>query len=112
MKKLIFFGVIFFSALQLSAQDYNVLLIPDSLKENANVVNRYSELHFTIINEKKARLYEKEVYTILNEAGAKYADYVTNYDQFTSINDIDGSLYNAVALYNEPSISLILVNWS
>ena len=39
------------------------------------MVKRYSELRFTIINEKKARLYEKEVFTILNEAGAKFANY-------------------------------------
>jgi transglutaminase-like putative cysteine protease len=95
MKSLIFFSLVFFSVLSLSAQDYNVLLIPDSLKENANVVDRYSEMHYTIINEKKAKLYEKEVFTILNDAGAKYADYVTRYDKFTSINDISGALYNA-----------------
>ena len=60
------------------------------------MVKRYSELRFTIINEKKARLYEKEVFTILNEAGAKFANYTTHYDQFTDISDIDGSLYNAL----------------
>ncbi len=75
-------------------QEYNAMLIPDSLKTNANVVNRYSEMHFTIYNEKKVNLYEKEVYTILNEAVSKYADYVTDYDQFTSIDDINGALYN------------------
>ena len=75
MKSVIFFSVIFFSVTQLKSQDYNVSLIPDSLKAHANVVKRYSELRFTIINEKKARLYEKEVFTILNEAGAKFANY-------------------------------------
>jgi hypothetical protein len=59
------------------------------------VVNRYSEMHFTIINEKKAILYEKEVYTILNEAGDKFADYTTYYDKFNSINDLSGRLYDA-----------------
>jgi hypothetical protein len=77
------------------AQEYNVLLIPDSLTKNANAVDRYSELHLTIINEKKARLYEKEVFTILNEAGAKFADYKTSYDKFDDIDDIDGALYNS-----------------
>jgi hypothetical protein len=85
MKSVIFFSIAFFSVTQVKSQDYNVSLIPDSLKEHANVVKRYSELRFTIINEKKARLYEKEVFTILNEAGAKFANYITGYDQFTSI---------------------------
>src|SRR6478609_8506348 len=96
MKKLIFLIFLFFAACYTHAQEYNVLLIPDSLKKNANVVNRYSELRLTIINEKKAILYEKEVLTILNEAGAKHADYKTSYDNFfNGINEIDGKLYNA-----------------
>ena len=95
MKSIIFFFLLFFTATQLKSQEYNVLLIPDSLKEHANVVKRYSELRFTIINEKKARLYEKEVFTILNEAGAKFASYKTYYDKFTDISDMDGSLYNS-----------------
>ena len=78
-----------------SAQDYNVMLIPDSLKTNANAVDRYSEMHITIINDKKAKVYEKEVFTILNDAGDKYANYITSYDKFNSINDIDGNLYSA-----------------
>ncbi len=95
MKSLIFFSAIIFSALCVRAQNYNILMIPDSLMKNANVVDRYSEMHLTIINEKKAILYEKQVYTILNEAGDKYADYTTYYDKFNSINDLDGSLYDA-----------------
>ncbi|MEP6466728.1 MAG: DUF3857 domain-containing protein, partial [Parafilimonas sp.] len=77
------------------SQNYNVMLIPDSLTKNANVVDRYSEMHITILSDKKARLYEKEVYTILNEAGDKYANYYTSYDKFNTINDIDGNLYDA-----------------
>ncbi len=95
MKSLIFFSAVFFSVFGLNAQDYNVLLIPDSLMKDANVVDRYSEMHYTIINEKKAILYEKEVLTILNEAADKYADYITSYDKFNSINDINGHLYDA-----------------
>ncbi len=95
MKNLVFIAFTFFTVAQLKAQDYNVLLIPDSLMKDANVINRYSEMHLTIVNERKAILYEKEVYTILNEAGDKYADYTTFYDNFNSINKLDGNLYNA-----------------
>ncbi len=91
---LIAFAAIFFFQ-SANTQEYNVLLISDSLKKNANAVDRYSEMHITIISEKKAIVYEKEVLTILNEAGDKYADYITSYDKFNSINDLDGNLYNA-----------------
>ncbi|MEO8710711.1 MAG: DUF3857 domain-containing protein [Parafilimonas sp.] len=96
MKRFLIISILVIFFQKINAQDYNIFLIPDSLKKHANVVERYSELHLTIINEKKARLYEKEVFTILNEAGQKFADYLTRYDQFTSINDIDGTLYNAL----------------
>lgn len=96
MKRGIFILIAIVACVQLKAQEYNVLLIPDSLKKNANVVNRYSEMRLTILSEKKAILYEKEVLTILNEAGARYAGYRTGYDKFVNdINDIDGVLYDA-----------------
>ena len=94
--KRIFKSLFFFiSPFALNAQQYNVSLIPDSLFKNANVIDRYSEMHLTILSDKKAILYEKEVFTILNEAGDKYADYITGYDKFSSINDLNGNLYNA-----------------
>ncbi len=95
MKFILCFYAFAVLASTVKAQDYNVMLVPDSLKNNANAIDRYSEMHLTIINEKKAVLYEKEVFTILNEAGDKYADYTTTYDRFNSINDLSGNLYDA-----------------
>jgi Domain of Unknown Function with PDB structure (DUF3857)/Transglutaminase-like superfamily len=77
------------------AQSYNVLLIPDSLKKNADVVVRSDEMTMEIKSPSKAVIKQKRAYTILNENGAKYADYVSHYDKFTSINYIDGFLYDA-----------------
>lgn len=78
-----------------AAQKYNAALIPDSLTKNANVVIRYDETRIEIKEPGKAKLYEKHAYTVLNEAGDKYANYVSRYDKFDDINYIDGSLYDA-----------------
>src|ERR1700682_2260086 len=79
----------------LFAQNYNVLLIPDSLKKNADVVTRYEERIFEIKSPGKAIEYERHVYTILNESADYLGKYRSYYDKFTSINYISGTLYDA-----------------
>jgi len=78
-----------------SAQNYNALLIPDSLTKNADVVERYDETRIEIKDIGKAKLFEKHAYTILNESGDDYAGYRSRYDKFDEINYIEGSLYDA-----------------
>ena len=78
-----------------SAQKYNAALIADSLTKNANVVKRYDEIRVEIKEAGKAKLYEKHAYTILNEAGDRYAAYYSHYDKFDDINYIEGALYDA-----------------
>jgi len=80
----------------LLAQSYNVLLIPDSLRKNADVVVRTDEYIMEIKSPGKAIVKEKHAYTILNETAAKYAGYVSRYDKFTSINYINAVLYDAM----------------
>jgi len=77
------------------AASYPYLLIPDSLKKNAGVVKRYDEMRVEIISPDKAKLYTHYASTILNEAGDDYADYVSSYDKFNSINYISATLYDA-----------------
>lgn len=79
----------------LHAQDYNISLIPDSLKENANAVKRFEELHIIIKGIDKAVIKHKYAITIMNEAGSRYAYYSNYYDNFHSLSDIDGTLYDA-----------------
>ncbi|MEO5591264.1 MAG: DUF3857 domain-containing protein, partial [Chitinophagaceae bacterium] len=92
----IFFLLLFISPDVLFAQQYNVLLIPDSLKKNADLVVRADELIMEIKSPGKATLKEKHVYTILNETAARYAGYASRYDKFVSINYINASLYDAM----------------
>ncbi len=88
-------ALIFSTPIALSAQDYNVSLIPDSLKKNANAVTRYEEKIFEIKSPGKAVEHERHVYTILNESADHLGRYKTRYGSFNSINSVSGYLYDA-----------------
>ncbi|MEP6595487.1 MAG: DUF3857 domain-containing protein [Ginsengibacter sp.] len=94
MKKLFVVCFTLVSAI-IKAQDYNVLLIPDSLVKNANAVKRFEELHVVVKNIGKAVIKHKYAITILNESGDEYATYVNYYDKLTPLSDISGHLYDA-----------------
>ena len=95
MKKLLPFLFMLIAVL-VKAQDYNVLLIPDSLIKNANAVKRFEELHVIIKDIGKAVVKHKYVITVFNESGDEYATYANSYDKFTPLSDISGHLYNAM----------------
>jgi transglutaminase-like putative cysteine protease len=80
--------------LLLFGQNYNVLLIPDSLKQNANAVKRYEELYVEIKSPSKAVVKHKWAITILNEAGEKYNGYYNSYDKMKPLVDVSGRLYD------------------
>ena len=77
------------------AQSYNVLLIPDSLKKNADVVSRYEEYVMEIKSPGKATVKNHRVYTVLGEKAEGYGQFVADYDKFTSINSAVCTLYDA-----------------
>ncbi len=95
MRALIVFLIVL-APVGLLAQNYNFILIPDSLRKNADVVTRYEEIIMEIKSPGKATMKERHVYTVLNEAAKKYGGYVSHYDKFTSINSISGTLYDAM----------------
>ncbi len=78
-----------------NAQDYNVALIPDSLKKNADVVVRNEEVHVQVKAMDKVIIKHKYAITILNENGDEYAEYSNWYDPHQPLSDIDGNLYDA-----------------
>src|ERR1700693_1545972 len=61
-------------------QKFPVSAIPDSLKENADVVIRIEEQSYEINSAGHAISHEHHVYTILNEKGEYYATYKTGYN--------------------------------
>lgn len=95
MKK-IFIILFLFISCKIFAQQYNVLFIPDSILKGSDAVVRYYEKKIDILSPGKAKVYEKKVYTILNEEGQYYTDFYTFYDKFNSIKSIDGNLYDAM----------------
>lgn len=95
MKFIILFLFVFNSCFT-QAQEYNTLLIPDSLKKGADVVKRDEEYILTIKSPSKYTEYERHVYTILNSDASQYATYKTSYDKFSSINSVSGKLLNSM----------------
>jgi hypothetical protein len=93
--KLAFCGVLLGLAVQVSAQSYSVALIPDSLIKNARAVVRQDEFILEIKSPEKALEKKHVAYTILSENADDYGGYVAGYGKFTSINSINGALYDA-----------------
>jgi transglutaminase-like putative cysteine protease len=69
--------------------------IPAHLLKNADIVVREHELAFTVLNKGEGRSKEHKVFTILNEAGAKYAELAFSYSKLVEIDDIYASVYDA-----------------
>ncbi len=78
-----------------SAQNYNVALISDSLRTNANAVVRYEETKVIIKSLTKVIIKNKYAITILNEAGQRQSGYYNYYSSQVSLAHIKGTLYNA-----------------
>ncbi|MCE7862253.1 MAG: DUF3857 domain-containing protein [Bacteroidetes bacterium CHB5] len=75
---------------------YPVLLIPATLKENANVVIRNEEITFKIISKSRAIYSVKSAYTILNDKGKRFASEVVPYDKLSKINRFNATAYDAM----------------
>jgi len=93
MKQIIIVLLCLFTS-NIYAQEFNIKNIPDSLINNANVVKRYEEMILEIKSPGKFISHERHVYTILNEAGDDYANYISHYDKFTTIDYASAILYD------------------
>jgi hypothetical protein len=78
------------------ADEYPSFTIPKGLLKYANSVIRKQETIMEIHSEKKVTIREHFVLTVLNEAGARYAYWSDTYDKMSSIDKIEGNLYNAM----------------
>jgi hypothetical protein len=74
---------------------YPVSDIDSSLLKKANVVLRCEETRITINNQKSASISKKYVVTILNSAGDEKAAFNESYDDFRSLESIEGKLFDA-----------------
>ncbi len=97
IKKIVFLLLFFMNGSFCAyAAEYPVSVIPDSLLKKANMVKRMEQTIIEIKGPGKARIYRKYAYTILNEAGERYAAFYDYYDKFRAINSITGTLYDAM----------------
>lgn len=90
------FVFLFFTSL-LSAQktEYSSLLIPDSLKQNANAVVRLNQTDIVISSQRKMDVKNKRVVTVLNEKGQNAIDAYENYDKRRSVVSIQATVFDA-----------------
>ncbi|MBN1116666.1 MAG: DUF3857 domain-containing protein [Bacteroidales bacterium] len=86
--------VILTSASQLYAQHYPVDNIPDSLKEQANSVLRYSSQNFIVKELDKCQYSVKQVVTILNKDDKNKAELAFTYSEDRIIKDCSAKLFN------------------
>ena len=96
MKKRILFIVFYLVSFYSYAQktDYSTLLIPDSLKQNANAVIRLNQIDITISSQRKMKIYTKRVVTVFNERGQYAINANENYEKSSSVNSIEAIVYN------------------
>jgi hypothetical protein len=92
-------GISLFLQIYLSAQDkienYVKGEIPEILTKGADAVCRLEEYDVEVRSPGKIIVRERHVYTILNDNAEKLSDYYTHYNKLTTINSVDGALYNS-----------------
>jgi len=91
-----FLVFLFFTSL-LSAQktEYSSLLIPDSLKQNANAVVRLDQIDILISSQQSMNIKNKRVVTVLNEQGQGAIDAYEYYNKKTRIENIQATIFDA-----------------
>ncbi|SHF69179.1 protein of unknown function [Flavobacterium fluvii] len=93
-----YFGLVFFFfTTLLSAQktEYSSLLIPDSLKQNANAIVRLDQIDIVIASQRSMNIKEKRVVTVLNEKGQNAIDAYESYDKRRVIKNIQATVFDA-----------------
>lgn len=96
MKSLFLTYILFFSSILFAQKfEYATLLIPDSLKQNANAVVRLHQIDIDIASQRKMTIKTKKAITIFNEKGLETIDAIEFYDKHRSVNDIDATIYDA-----------------
>lgn len=87
--------LIFTSFLSAQKTEYSSLLIPDSLKQNANAVVRLNQIDIVISSQRNMKINKKRVVTILNEKGQSSIDAQENYDKRRSVESIQATVFDA-----------------
>jgi hypothetical protein len=87
--------LVFTTLLSAQKSEYTSLLIPDSLKKNANAVVRLDQTDIVISSQRKMNIKTKRVVTVLNEKGQEAIDAYEYYDKKTTIESIQATVFDA-----------------
>ena len=81
---------------RLAAQDYDISLIPDSLKENASAIVR-NDSRYIDLNAQgtEATITSKYAVTVLDKSGDFMNSFSANYNKSSSLYGIKATMYNA-----------------
>ena len=71
------------------------LLIPDSLKQNANAVFRLDQMDIVIASQRNMDIKTKKIVTVFNEKGLGSIGAAEGYDKRTSVRSIEATVYDA-----------------
>jgi transglutaminase-like putative cysteine protease len=95
--KYLFFAFLFLIPLAIFSQkiELSVLLIPDSLKLNANAVIRLDQMDIEIASQRSMNIKQKRIVTVLNEKGVSAIGAVESYDKRTTVRSIEATVYDA-----------------
>ena len=97
MKFLLSSWIAFLFATTISAQkfEYTSLLIPDSLKQNANAVVRLDQIDILISSQRNMNVKQKRIVTVLNEKGQEAIDAYEYYNKKTTVENIQATVFDA-----------------
>lgn len=90
---LVFF--LFISLLSAQKSEYAILLIPDSLKQNANSVVRLDQIDILISSQRNMKIKNKRVVTVLNEKGQGAINAYEYYNKKTNVTNIQATIFDA-----------------
>lgn len=96
MKQMLYIFILSVIPLLVDAQtNYKVNTIPDSLKTNAHSVVRSFDINMTMSSPQQGECSYKQVITILDKEGKSNSGFECYTDNFRTLNDFSGELYNA-----------------
>lgn len=84
-----------FSLLSAQKSEYTTLLIPDSLKQNANAVVRLDQIDILISSQRSMNIKNKRVVSVLNELGQGAIEAAEYYDKKTTVKGIQATVFDA-----------------
>lgn len=97
MKTFVASFLLFFFSITIFAQkqEYSIIQIPDSLKQDANAVLRLGQIDIAIASQRNMTIKVKRVVTVFNEKGISCIDAYEYYDKKRKVQNIQATVFDA-----------------